>query len=81
MDILYNTYRDFVATMLPNEAELKRMPLAGKRSVEETLSDITDSNAMNGLDESLLNDFINALLPEAPTIGKVVDDERLQRIY
>lgn len=33
MDILYNTYRDFVATMLPNEAELKRMPLAGKRSV------------------------------------------------
>lgn len=29
----------------------------------------------------LLNDFINAPLPGAPTIGKVVDDETLQRIY
>ena len=40
MDILYNTYRDFVATMLPDEAEWKRMPLAGKRSVEEVLQNL-----------------------------------------
>ena len=43
--------------------------------------DITGSIAMNGLDERLLNDFNNAPLPGAPTIGKVVDDETLQRIY
>lgn len=40
MDILYSTYRDFVATMLPDEAEWKRMPLAGKRSVEEILQNL-----------------------------------------
>ena len=37
MDILFKTYRDSVAIMLPDEEEWKRMPLFQKRSVEERL--------------------------------------------
>ncbi|MBR3977686.1 MAG: hypothetical protein IKJ95_07675 [Bacteroidaceae bacterium] len=55
--------------------------LTGKIHAHWSFRDITGSIAMNGLDERLLNDFINAPLPDAPTIGKVVDDETLQRIY
>lgn len=53
----------------------------GKQIGDWSFRDITGSIAMNGLDERLLKDFINAPLPNAPTIGKVVDDETLQRIY
>ena len=53
----------------------------GKIHAHWSFRDITGSIAMNGLDERLLNDFINAPLPGASTIGKVVDDETLQRIY
>ena len=53
----------------------------GKIHAHWSFRDITGSIAMNGLDERLLKDFINAPLPDAPTIGKVVDDETLQRIY
>ena len=53
----------------------------GKIHAHWSFRDITGSIAMNGLDERLLNDFINAPLPGTPTIGKVVDDETLQRIY
>ena len=53
----------------------------GKIHAHWSFRDITGSIAMNGLDERLLNDFCNAPLPGAPTIGKVVDDETLQRIY
>ena len=53
----------------------------GKLRGHWSFRDITGSIAMNGLDERLLKDFINAPLPGAPTIGKVVDDERLLRIY
>ena len=53
----------------------------GKFRGHWSFRDITGSIAMNGLDERLLKDFINAPLPGAPTIGKVVDDERLLRIY
>ena len=50
MDILYNTFRDFVATMLPDEAEWERMPLAGKRSVEEVLQNlIKDMKDVGGI--------------------------------
>ena len=53
----------------------------GKIHAHWSFRDITGSIAMNGLDERLLKDFINAPLPNAPSIGKVVDDETLQRIY
>lgn len=54
----------------------------GKNHAHWSFRDITGSIAMNGLlNEQLLTDFINAPLPNAPTIGKVVDDETLQRIY
>lgn len=53
----------------------------GKIHAHWSFRDITGSIAMNGLDERLLKDFINAPLPNASTIGKVVDDETLQRIY
>ena len=53
----------------------------GKIRAHWSYRDMRGSIAMNGLDERLLNDFINAPLPGAPTIGKVVDDETLQRIY
>lgn len=53
----------------------------GKIHAHWSFRDITGSIAMNGLNERLLKDFINAPLPGAPTIGKFVDDETLQRIY
>ena len=53
----------------------------GKLRGHWSFRDITGSIAINGLDERLLKDFINAPLPGASTIGKVVDDETLQRIY
>jgi hypothetical protein len=53
----------------------------GKQIGHLSFRDITGSIAMNGLDERLLKDFINAPLPGAPTIGKVVDDETMLRIY
>lgn len=43
--------------------------------------DIIGSIAMNGLNERLLKDFINAPLPNASTISKVIDDETLVRMY
>lgn len=50
MDILLKTYRDSVAIMLPDEAEWKRMPLAGKRSVEEVLQNlIKDMKDVGGI--------------------------------
>lgn len=53
----------------------------GKLRGHWSFRDVTGSIAINGLDERLLKDFINAPFPGAPTIGKVVDDETLQRIY
>ena len=53
----------------------------GKIHAHWSYRDITGPIAMNGLDERLLKDFINAPFSGAPTIGKVVDDETLQRIY
>ena len=50
MDILLKTYRDSVAAMLPDEVEWKRMPLAGKRSVEEVLQNlIKDMKDVGGI--------------------------------
>ena len=50
MDILLKTYRDSVAIMLPDEDEWKRMPLAGKRSVEEVLQNlIKDMKDVGGI--------------------------------
>ena len=47
-----------------------------------TFDDIIGLIVMNGLDhEGLLKDFINTPLPNASTIGKVVDDETLKRMY
>ena len=47
-----------------------------------TFNDITVSIVMNGLDnEGLLEDVINTPLPNASTIGKVIDDETLVRMY
>ena len=44
--------------------------------------DITGAMVRNGLSyEQLLTDCINAPLPDSITIGKVVDDETLLRIY
>ena len=44
--------------------------------------DITGTMVRNGLSyEQLLTDCINAPLPDSTTIGKVVDDETLLRIY
>ena len=44
--------------------------------------DITGTMVRNGLSyEQLLTDCINAPLPDSITIGKVVDDETLLRIY
>ena len=44
--------------------------------------DITGRMVRNGLSyEQLLTDCINAPLPDSTTIGKVVDDETLLRIY
>lgn len=47
-----------------------------------TFDDITGLIVRNGLDhEGLLKDFINTPLPNASTIGKVIDDETLNRMY
>ena len=47
-----------------------------------TFRDITGTMVRNGLSyEQLLTDCINAPLPDSTTIGKVVDDETLLRIY
>ena len=47
-----------------------------------TFDDITGSIVRNGLDnEGLLKDVINTPLPNASTIGKVIDDETLVRMY
>ena len=47
-----------------------------------TFRDITGTIVQNGLSyEQLLTDCINAPLPDSTTIGKVVDDETLLRIY
>lgn len=47
-----------------------------------TFNDITVSIVMNGLDnEGLLEDVINTPLPNASTIGKVIDDKTLVRMY
>ena len=74
------TFKDYLQKRL----DFNVIPIfdhAGKIHAHWSFRDITGSIAMNGLDERLLNDFINAPLPDAPTIGKVVDDETLQRIY
>ena len=54
----------------------------GKIHAHWSFRDITGTIVSQGLDyEGLLKDFINAPLPNAPTIGKVIDDETMQRIY
>lgn len=53
----------------------------GKIHAHWSFRDIIGSIAMNGLNERLLKDFINAPLPNASTIGKVIDDETLVRMY
>ena len=54
----------------------------GKHIGTWTFRDITGTMVRNGLSyEQLLTDCIAAPLPNRPTIGKVVDDETLLRIY
>ena len=54
----------------------------GKQIGDWSFRDITGAIARRGLsDEQLLTDCIGAPLPSCQTIGKVVDDERLLRIY
>ena len=54
----------------------------GKHIGTWTFRDITGTMVRNGLSyEQLLTDCINAPLPDSTTIGKVVDDETLLRIY
>jgi hypothetical protein len=54
----------------------------GKQIGDWSFRDITGAIARRGLsDEQLLTDCIGAPLPCCHTIGKVVDDERLLRIY
>ena len=54
----------------------------GKHIGTWTFRDITGTMVRNGLSyEQLLTDSINAPLPDSTTIGKVVDDETLLRIY
>ena len=54
----------------------------GKHIGDWTFRDITGTMVRNGLSyEQLLTDCIAAPLPNRPTIGKVVDDETLLRIY
>lgn len=54
----------------------------GKQIGDWSSRDITGAIARRGLsDEQLLTDCIGAPLPSCHTIGKVVDDETLQRIY
>lgn len=54
----------------------------GKHIGDWTFRDITGTIMGHGLShEGLLTDCINAPLPDSTTIGKVVDDETLLRIY
>ena len=54
----------------------------GKHIGDWSFRDITGTMVRNGLSyEQLLTDCINAPLPDSTTIGKVVDDETLLRIY
>lgn len=54
----------------------------GKHIGTWTFRDITGTMVKNGLSyEQLLTDSIKAPLPDSTTIGKVVDDETLLRIY
>ena len=54
----------------------------GKHIGTWTFRDITGTIVKNGLScEQLLTNCINAPLPESTTIGKVVNDETLLRIY
>ena len=54
----------------------------GKHIGDWTFRDITSTIMGHGLShEGLLTDCINAPLPDSTTIGKVVDDETLLRIY
>ena len=54
----------------------------GKHIGTWTFRDITGTMVRNGLSyEQLLTGCINAPLPDSTTIGKVVDDETLLRIY
>mgnify|MGYP003290626094 CR=1 FL=1 len=54
----------------------------GKQIGDWSFRDITGAIARRGLsDEQLLTDCIGAPLPSCHTIGKVVDDERLLRLY
>ena len=54
----------------------------GKHIGDWTFRDITGTMVRNGLSyEQLLTDSIKAPLPDSTTIGKVVDDETLLRIY
>lgn len=54
----------------------------GKHIADWSFRDITGTIMRHGLSyEKLLTDCINAPLPDSTTIGKVVDDETLLRIY
>ena len=54
----------------------------GRRIGDWTFRDIMGTIIRHGLSyEKLLTDCINAPLPDSTTIGKVVDDETLLRIY
>ena len=54
----------------------------GKQIGNWSFRDITGTIARRGLSYGqLLTDCMNAPLPTGPTIGKVVDDETLLRIY
>ena len=54
----------------------------GKRIGSWSFRDITGTMVINGLShKQLLTNCINAPLPDSTTIGKVVDDETLLRIY
>ena len=54
----------------------------GKQIGDWSFRDITGTITRRGLsDEQLLTNCINAPLPDSTTIGKVVDDETLLRIY
>ena len=73
-------FKDYLQTRL----DFNVIPIfndTGKIQAHWTFRDIIGQITGNGLDERLLKDFINAPFPNAPTIGKVVDDETLKRMY
>ena len=54
----------------------------GKHIGDWTFRDITGTMVRNGLSyEQLLTDCINAPLPDSTTIGELVDNEKMVRIY